>query len=120
MPKKQKRASTPESGMKTQAGSRQVPGPRVQLFGHVTFVKGMALPAYLGSYALVALRDTPGKTVAAMTSEHNLQTLFETALTTGNLISFTGSKPANPPTPEGGTWAVDVYLIDVINLYNMH
>ena len=115
-----KKASNPETGINIKAGTRQIPGPRVQLFGHVTFVKAMALPAYLGSYALVALRDTPGKTVAAMTPEHNLQTVFETALTTGNLISFEGSKPANPPAPQGGTWAVDVYLIDVVQVYNMH
>jgi hypothetical protein len=76
------------------------------------------LPQFLGCHALVALRDTPGKTVAVMTSAHNLQTLLETALATGKLIAFTGFKPSNPPTPLGGTWIVDVYLIDNVILYS--
>jgi len=91
----------------------------VQLFGHVTFVEGYALPQFLGCHALVKLRDTPNKIVAVLTSEHNLQTLLETALATGNLIAFRGRKATSPPTPLGGTWSVDVYLIDNINLYNM-
>lgn len=91
----------------------------VELFGHVTLVEGYALPNFLGCHALVTLRDTPNKTVAVLTSQHNLQTLLETALATGNLIAFWGSKTTNPPTPLGGTWAVDVYLIDSMILYSM-
>jgi hypothetical protein len=114
---KQSETST-ETGIKSKADAKQVPGPPVQLFGHVTLVEGYALPNFLGCHALVALRDTPNKTVAVLTSEHSLQTLLETALATRNLIAFRGSKPANPPTPQGGTWIVDVYLIDNIILYN--
>jgi hypothetical protein len=99
------------------SSAKQLPGTNVQLFGHVTFVEGYDLPQFQGCHGLVALRDTPGKTVAVITSAHNLQTLLETALTTGNLISFSGIKATSPPTPLGGTWIVDVYLIDVINLY---
>lgn len=91
----------------------------VELFGHVTLVEGYSLPNFLGCHALVALRDTPGKTVAVLASEHRLQTLLETALATGNLIAFLGKKLSNPPTPRGGTWAVDVYGIDGVILYNM-
>lgn len=91
----------------------------VELFGHVTLVEGYALPNFQGCHALVNLRDTPNKTVAVLTSQHNLQTLLETALATGNLIAFRGSKASNPPTPLGGTWAVDVYLIDSMILYGM-
>ena len=91
----------------------------VELFGHVTLVEGYDLPNFLGCHALVSLRDTPNKTVAVMSSEHSLQTLLETALATGNLIAFRGSKATNPPTPLGGTWAVDVYLINSIILYGM-
>ena len=40
-------------------------------------------------------------------------------LTTGNLIACRGQQLANPPTPLGGTWAVDVYAIDGVILYNM-
>jgi hypothetical protein len=90
----------------------------VELFGHVTLVEGYALINFTGCHALVALRDTPGKTVAVLTSEVRLQSLLETALDTGNLIAFLGRKLTNPPTPRGGTWAVDVYSIDGVILYN--
>ena len=91
----------------------------VELFGYVTLVEGYALPTYTGCHGLVALRDTPGKTVAVLTSELRLQSLLETALKTGNLIAFIGQKLSNPPTPRGGTWSVDVYSIDGVILYNM-
>jgi len=90
----------------------------VELFGHVTLVEGYDLPSYIGCDALVALRDTPGKTVAVLTSEHRLQTLLESALVSGNLIAFWGQKLSSPPTPAGGTWIVDVYSIDRVILYN--
>ena len=90
----------------------------VELFGHVTLVEGYALTSFVGCHALVAMRDTPGKTVAVLTSEQRLQSLLETALDTGNLIAFLGQKLANPPTPRGGTWLVDVYGIDGVILYS--
>ena len=96
------------------------PSPSVELFGHVTLVEGYAVSSFTGCHALVNLRDTPGKTVAVLTSEVRLQSLLETALDTGNLIAFLGHKLTNPPTPRGGTWAVDVYSIDGVILYNMH
>jgi hypothetical protein len=66
----------------------------------------------------VALRDTPGKTVAVMTTEVRLQSLLEAALTTGNLIAFLGSLLLFPPTPRGGSWTVEVYPIDGVILYS--
>jgi hypothetical protein len=107
-----------ESGIKVDLSKLTV-APTVELFGHVTLVEGYALPSYIGCHALVALRDTPGKTVAVITSEHRLQSLLETALATKNLIAFWGQKLSNPPTPRGGTWIVDVYSIDGVILYNM-
>jgi len=112
------------SGLRLERGLRidvasVVSAPTVELFGHVTLVEGYDLPLFVGCHALVALRDTPGKTVAVLTSEHRLQTLLETALATGNLIAFWGQKLSNPPTPRGGTWSVDVYAIDGLILYNM-
>jgi hypothetical protein len=95
------------------------PVQKEELFGHVTLVQGYALAAYTGCHALVALRDTPGKTIAVLTSELRLQSLLETALATGNLIAVWGWKLSNPPTPAGGTWTVDVYSIDGVILYNM-
>lgn len=94
-------------------------GESVELFGHVTLVEGYAVPAYVGCHALVALRDTPGTTVAVMTTASHLHSLLETALTTGNLIAFRGQRLLNPPTPLGGTWAVDVYSIHGVILYSM-
>jgi hypothetical protein len=94
------------------------PCQAVELFGHVTLVEGYVLPTFLGCHALVRLRDPPRNTVAVLTTEHRLQTLLETSLSTGNLIAFIGQKLTNPPTPRGGTWAVDVYGIDGVILYN--
>lgn len=95
------------------------PPKMVELFGHVTLVEGYAVTSFTGCHALVALRDTPGKTVAVLTSEQRLQSLLETALATGNLIAFLGVKLKTPPTPRGGTWTVDVYSIDGVILYSM-
>lgn len=118
MPKKE--SSPLDSGMTKGASNATADAAAsVQLFGHVTFVEGYALPNFLGCHALVRLRDTPNKTVAVLTSQHNLQTLLETALATRNLIAFRGSKASTPTAPLGGTWTVDVYYIDNINLYNM-
>ena len=90
----------------------------VELFGHVTVVEGYALPSYIGCHALIALRDTPGKTIAVMTSEQRLQSLLEAALTTGNLVAFWGEKLTTPPSPRGGKWGVEVYRISGVILYN--
>ncbi|MCX7899336.1 MAG: hypothetical protein N2444_04505 [Methylocystis sp.] len=79
-------------------------------------VEGYALPNYVGCHALVALRDTPGKTVAVLSSETRLQSLLETALASGNLIAFIGQRLFNPPAPRGGTWSVDVYGVDGVIL----
>lgn len=108
-----------ESGVTKAASTRALAaGASVELFGKVTLVEGYALPNFDGCHALVALRDTPGKTVAVLTSAGRLQNLLETGLATGNLIAFRGSKSLTPPTPLGGTWAVDVYLIDSLILYS--
>lgn len=96
------------------------PATPVELFGHVTLVEGYALSGFTGCHALVALRDTPGKTVAVLTSEVRLQSLLETALATGHLIAFLGQLLAVPPTPRGGTWSVEVYSIDGVILYNIN
>lgn len=96
-----------------------VSAKKVQLFGHVTLVEGYHLPKYTGCHALVKLRDQPGKTVAVLTKEVRLQSLLETALSTGNLICFWGKRLLNPPNPRGGTWNVPVYVIDGVILYNM-
>jgi hypothetical protein len=93
--------------------------PNVELFGHVTLVEGYAVTNFTGCHALVALRDKPGTTVAVLTKEVRLQSLLETALQTGNLIAFRGSKNSTPPTPLGGSWSVDVYDINGVILYNM-
>lgn len=105
---------TSQTGISRSASARAT---TVELFGHVGLVEGYALRGYTGIHALVALRDTPGMTVAVLTKQHRLQTLLETALATGNLIAFWGRKLTNPPTPRGGTWNVEVYEIDGVILY---
>ena len=113
------RQRKPSRGMSGTSLGRPV-GPVVELFGHVNLVEGYDVPSYQGCHALVALRDTPGATVAVLTTQHRLQTLLETALSTGNLIAFRGSKLTHPPTPLGGTWSVSVYACVGVILYNMH
>ena len=113
------KAAVPDRGIKVKTTDAELAGPPVELFGHVTLVEGYALAGFTGCHALVALRDTPGTTVAVLTTEQRLQSLLETALATGNLIAFRGRKLTNPPTPRGGTWSVDVYRIDGVILYNM-
>jgi hypothetical protein len=110
------------TGLKREAENANLPtlGPMVELFGHVTLVEGYALTNFVGYHALVASRDTPGTTVAVLTSEQRLQGLFETALATGNLIGFRGQKyTSNPPTPGGGSWIVDVYSVIGVILYSI-
>lgn len=111
--------AVPDRGINIKAITADVTGPVVELFGHVMLVEGYSLSSFHGCHALVDLRDTPGKTVAVLTTQHRLQTLLETALVTGKLIAFLGSKLTNAPTPRGGTWSVDVYGIDGVILYNM-
>jgi hypothetical protein len=107
-----------EKGFKIDV-TKVVSPPTVELFGHVILVEGYSVTDFVGCHALVALRDTPGKIVAVLSSEQRLQSLLETALATGNLIAFWGQKLVNPPTPMGGTWSVDVYSIKSVILYNM-
>ena len=111
--------SVPERGINVKEAAAEAAEPLVELFGHVTLVEGYSLPNFNGCHALVALRDTPGKTVAVLTTQQRLQGLLETALATRNLIAFFGRKLTNPPTPRGGTWSVEVYSIDGVILYNM-
>jgi len=92
--------------------------PTVELFGHVNLVEGYALPGYDGVHALIALRDTPGKTIAVLTTQTRLQTLLETALSTGNLVAVFAQLLAHPPTPRGGSWSVEVHSIDGVILYS--
>ncbi|HEV7797882.1 MAG TPA: hypothetical protein VGO73_06990 [Pyrinomonadaceae bacterium] len=114
-----KEPSKLQTGLTKGSAEAAPAGASVELFGHVTLVEGYALPNFLGCHALVFLRDTPNKTVAVLTSAPNLQNLLETALATGNLIAFRGSISSSPPTPLGGTWSLEVYLIDSLILYNM-
>ncbi|WP_371378673.1 hypothetical protein [Sporomusa aerivorans] len=90
--------------------------PNVQLFGHVSLINCYALSN--SCYAVVELRDTPGKSVVVRTAETRLQSLLETALATGNLIAFVGQGVLVQSPPRGGTWNLEVYAIDEVTLYN--
>lgn len=118
MPKKVT-ATTPSNGIQGAGLAAAAPQAVTQeLFGTVTLVEGYDLPAYKGIHALVALRDTPSKTIAVMTTQARLQSLLETALSTGNLVDLWARRLANPPTPRGGSWNVEVYSIDGVILYS--
>jgi len=114
-----KRPSTvaPQTGLEPEVRALP-PSPAVELFGHITLVEGYDLPGFKGAHALLALRDTPGQTVAVLTHEPRLQCLLETALATGYLVDCWSHRLTHPPTPRGGTWSVDVYGIDGVILYN--
>jgi len=98
--------------------TRSGAGFAVELFGHVTLVQGYSVSSYVGCHALVALRDSPGKTVAVLTSEPRLQSLLECALSTGSLVGFWGRKLKDPSAPLGGTWTVDVYGVESVIVSN--
>ena len=119
MAKKKSAAAATHTGVDRAIAAAPAPAPTVELFGHVTLVEGYALSNYTGMHALLALRDTPGKTIALLSTELRLQVLLDTALATGNLVAIFGKKLSSPPTPRGGTWAVDVYSIDGVILYSM-
>ena len=93
-------------------------GPTVELFGHVTLVESYSVPGFIGCHALVALRDSPGVTVAVLTREIRHQELLTAALATGYLVDVWSRKYTTPPTPRGGTWSVDVYATTGVILYN--
>ena len=80
----------------------------IQLFGHVILVQSYAVLSGDTGYCLVRLRDEP-RTVAVFTDEPHMYGTMRTGLETGNLITFVGELLTNPPTPTGGSWAVDVY-----------
>ncbi|MCM0760540.1 MULTISPECIES: hypothetical protein [Sporomusa] len=90
--------------------------PMVQLSGHVTLINCYA-PSN-SCYAVIELREPPGKAIVVRTSEQKLQSLLETALATGKLISFVGQNVMIASPPRGGTWNMEVYAIDEITLYN--
>jgi hypothetical protein len=93
-------------------------GPWQELFGHCTLVESYSVPGFTGFHALIALRDTPGVTVAVLSKEIRHQELLTAALATGNVIDIYGRKYSNAPTPRGGTWSVDVYDVNGVILYN--
>jgi hypothetical protein len=89
-----------------------------QLFGHVILVEGYALDDFAGCHAVLTLRDEPGRVVAVLTSEHRLQTLLETAMTSGRLVACWGELLTSPPALRDGRWAFDVYGIDGVTVYD--
>lgn len=105
-----------------------LPGPNKQLFGHVTLVQSYDIrpgmpgnyPTYQGTWALVSLRDKPGKTVAVITKNDKLLAMLSLALATGNLMYFSGRQDFTPYLPLGGTTSLEVYEIYEVNVYNQH
>lgn len=104
-----------------------LPGPSKQLFGHVTLIQSYDIrpgmpgkyPNYQGTWALVSLRDQPGKTVAVITTNDKLRSALELALATGKLMYFSGRQDFTPYMPLGGTTSLEVYEIYEVTVYNM-
>jgi hypothetical protein len=88
-----------------------------QLFGHVSLLEVYTFPSFEGFHALIALRDYPGKTIAVMATQHNLQTLLETGLATGNLVAVDVAAPESP-NPLGNGWNVDIFKMTAGILYS--
>jgi hypothetical protein len=74
------------SGFLKEIANLQLP-PQVAFAGHVRLVEGIVLPTYVGCHAVVVLNDPPGKEISVVTSEQRLQSLLETALATGYLMT---------------------------------
>ena len=87
-------------------------------YGHVRLVEGIVLPSFVGCWAVVVLRDTPGKEVGLITTEQRLQSLLETALATGFLIEFGGHSVATLPWAPGAAADVDMYKVTGVTVYN--
>lgn len=102
-----------------------VHAPTEQLFGHVVLVKAydikLGLPGsygpYEGTWALVDLRDED-RIVGVVTQSDKLRGALEAALTTQNLIYFSGRRDPTPYMPLGGSPTVDVYEAYEVNVYN--
>lgn len=92
--------------------------PTVQLFGHVTLIDSYAFSSGTACYAVLELRDVPGKSIVVRPAGERLQSLLETALATGNLVAVVGQGVSISPPPRGGTWNMEVYSIDEVALYN--
>ena len=90
----------------------------VELFGHVRLVENHGLANFEGAHAVIELRDHPGVMVAVLTKQYRLQSLLESAVTSGNLVGFMGTPMPVPPAPRTGNWAMDVYTIDGVTLYS--
>lgn len=93
-------------------------GNEMQMFGHCTLVQAYDLPTFQGCWALVALRDNPGQTVALITTSQRLQAALETALATKNAIYFRGRKYSVPPLPTGGSTTLTVFKPSEVCVYN--
>jgi hypothetical protein len=87
-------------------------GPRVPLFGYVRLIAANTIPGYTDFYAIVDLRDTPGKAVAVITSEQKLQNALHTAFVTGNLIEMLVRQYVKNPG-----FDVDAYSIETVTVY---
>jgi hypothetical protein len=106
----------PSSFLKDSISALQV--TYAAFFGHVRMVESVVVPSYAGCWAVVLLRDTPGKLVGLVTTEQRLQSLLETALATGNLIEFGGRLLSSLPWPPGTIADVDAYSITGVKLYS--
>ena len=90
----------------------------IELFGHVVVLNAFALANGAGCTAPISVRNEPPRSVTLYTAEPRLQTVLETALATGHLISALGHAITADSVP--GTSGVTGELIEIkeVVLYN--
>lgn len=92
--------------------------PYSQLIGHVRLIKGIIHPNFTGCYASMHLRDAPRRQVYALTTDHRMQTLLETALATGYLVDVLAQARSVPSTAPLAGLSGEAFDISQVTLYS--
>ena len=102
---------------KAAAAAEPAPAP-VELIGHVRFVERASPTNFDGMRALLKLCDPPGTTVVVITPQLRLQSLLESALSSGNLIACVGTRHVSPLSPRSRAQGAEIYFVDSVILYS--
>ena len=91
--------------------------PYSQLMGHVPLIKGYAFPNFTGCIASIALKNDSRRMIWVLTTDHHLQTLLETALATGNLVSAMGQARSIPSDEPLAGHSGEMFDLSELTLY---
>ena len=92
--------------------------PYVQLIGHVGLINGFSYSGFTGCVADINLKGAPSRMIWVLTTDHHLQTLLETALATGNLVSATGQARSLPAEGPLAGMSGELFDLTGLTLYN--